>query len=157
MQFTYSYPRPALTVDAIVVAYHEMEKHILLVQRSNEPFRNFWALPGGFVNMDETLEEACLRELMEETGIALANMKQFRAFDAVSRDPRDRTISIVFFACLPEILEAKGGDDAALAFWFPIKELPQLAFDHADIIRRFLESYQSGNEAESVRFPPAIC
>ncbi len=143
MQFTYPYPRPALTVDALVLASHENGLQILLVKRDNEPFRNFWALPGGFVNMDETLEEACLRELKEETGIGPAKMEQFRVFDAVNRDPRGRTISVVFYAYLPEIMEAQGGDDAALARWFPVKQLPQLGFDHSKIVSQFLASGQT--------------
>ena len=96
--YNYEYPRAALTVDAIVFAKENNSIFILLIQRGNEPFKNMWALPGGFIEMDETLENACKRELAEETGLQVEKMTQFKAFDAVNRDPRHRTISVIFFA-----------------------------------------------------------
>jgi 8-oxo-dGTP diphosphatase len=127
-----------VTVDALVFACQEEELHILLVRRKNEPFRNCWALPGGFAGMDETLETACRRELEEETGIRAVTMEQFMVFDKINRDPRGRAISVVFHAFLQEPAVAKGGDDAAEACWFPVNRLPHLAFDHREIIGRFL-------------------
>ena len=138
MSYTYDYPRTALTVDALVIALQGKERSILLVKRGNEPYKNQWALPGGFMNMDETLLQACLRELQEETGLQLNDMEQFRVFDALDRDPRHRTISVVFYAYLSEILPVSGGDDAAKASWFPLPQLPPLAFDHAAIVTEFL-------------------
>ena len=98
MEYSYKYPRPALTVDAIVVSERNSEMVVLLIQRKFPPFEGKWALPGGFVNMDETLLEACGRELLEETGLDNIELKQFFTFDAIDRDPRHRTISVVFSA-----------------------------------------------------------
>lgn len=135
--FTYRYPRAALTVDAIVVAGHKNYCQILLIQRGNEPFKGRWALPGGFIGMEETLEQACIRELYEETGLKVGAMSQYCAFDAIGRDPRHRTISVVFYVFMEKIAEVKGMDDAALARWFPLTNIPPLAFDHSEIITRF--------------------
>ena len=135
--YTYKYPRPALTVDSIVFTKEDNSTFVLLIQRGQEPFKNKWALPGGFVNMDELLETACRRELEEETGLKLDKMNQFKAFDAINRDPRHRTISVVFTAEIPKKMEVKGGDDAAHAKWFSLEELPELAFDHQQILEEF--------------------
>ncbi|NOR75763.1 MAG: NUDIX domain-containing protein [Draconibacterium sp.] len=135
--YNYKYPRAALTVDAIVFVRENNSTYILLIQRGNEPFKNRWALPGGFIEMDETLENACKRELVEETGLHVDKMTQFKAFDAINRDPRHRTISVIFFAELHEIKTVKGGDDAARAEWFSILDLPTLGFDHNQILNDF--------------------
>ncbi|MBN2635135.1 MAG: NUDIX hydrolase [Prolixibacteraceae bacterium] len=145
--YTYNYPRPALTVDAIVYVQRKnksqpenkniSETYILLIRRGKEPFKNKWALPGGFVNMDELLEAACIRELEEETGIKVDKMSQFKTYDEIDRDPRHRTISVVFTAELLQQTNAVGGDDADQAEWFPISNLPRLAFDHEKIIDDF--------------------
>jgi 8-oxo-dGTP diphosphatase len=100
--YNYKYPRPALTVDALVYVKENSSFSVLLIQRGIEPFKGKWALPGGFVNMDELLETACKRELEEETGLHVGKMTQFKTFDAIDRDPRHRTISVVFSAQLPE-------------------------------------------------------
>ena len=132
--FTYSYPRPAVTVDAVLIS----PKHsVLLIERGREPYMGKWALPGGFIEIDEELEAACRRELMEETGIGVGELKQFKAFGGVFRDPRHRTISVIFYAFTDEELAAKAGDDAAKARWFPIDQLPELAFDHQLILEEF--------------------
>ncbi len=137
--YTYKYPRPALTVDSIVFTKEDNSTFVLLIQRGREPFKNKWALPGGFVNIDELLETACRRELEEETGLKVDKMEQFKAFDAIDRDPRHRTISVVFSAEISEKQEVKGGDDAAHAKWFSISELPELAFDHQQILEEFFD------------------
>lgn len=136
--YTYAYPRPALTVDAIVVAGEPGNYWLLLIERKKEPFIGQWALPGGFVDIDESLEHACLRELNEETGLELATMEQFRVFDAIGRDPRHRTISVVFYAFISEKKALTGSDDAERAEWFSLDKLPPLAFDHSEIIELFL-------------------
>ncbi len=137
--YTYQYPRAALTTDAIVFVKEKDETFILLIQRGQEPFKNKWALPGGFIEMDEILETACKRELEEETGLVVDKMTQFKTYDAIERDPRHRTISIVYFTELEEKKMVKGSDDAVKAEWFSISELPGLAFDHEIILNEFFE------------------
>lgn len=137
MAFIYEYPRPAVTVDAIVVSERKSEMVILLIMRKFAPFEGKWALPGGFVNIDETLHDACKRELFEETGLDNVDLKQYYTFDAVDRDPRHRTISVIFNTWIPEPVQLTGGDDAMKADWFPIISLPEMAFDHAEIIAKF--------------------
>lgn len=134
--YTYKYPRPALTTDALILKKNTAE--ILLIQRGIDPYKGKWALPGGFVEMDELLEDACKRELMEETGLELAKLEQFKVFDKVDRDPRGRTISVVFYGFVEKDAKVKGGDDAVEAAWFKLDDLPELAFDHADVIHQFL-------------------
>jgi len=149
--YTYEYPRPALTVDAIVFVNERSGVHattenpdgiideilVLLIRRGKDPFKNKWALPGGFVELDELLEVACKRELFEETGIRIEKMSQFKTYDAIDRDPRHRTISVVFTAELQNIVDAEGGDDAIQADWFSLSNLPDLAFDHTQILDDF--------------------
>jgi 8-oxo-dGTP diphosphatase len=137
--YTYDYPRAALTVDAIVFVKEENTISVLLIERGREPFKNKWALPGGFIEMDEILEVACKRELLEETGLAVDKMTQFKTYDAIDRDPRHRTISVIYYTELNEKKEVKGGDDAARAGWFPISDLPELAFDHKQILEDFID------------------
>jgi len=140
IMYTYQYPRPALTVDALVFARKNETWFLLLVQRGNDPFKGMWALPGGFADLDETLEEACRRELEEETGLKAGPLNQFRVFDAIGRDPRHRTITLVFYTFTDKHAGISGGDDAADAAWFPVNSLPTLAFDHAEVVRQFLQS-----------------
>ncbi len=141
--YTYKYPRPALTVDALV--FHKTDKrqlNILLIQRKNEPFKDMWAFPGGFLDMQETLEQAVERELFEETGINNVKLKQMRAYSAIDRDPRGRTISVAFYGFPDEMLHPKGSDDAKKAAWFNIESLPPLAFDHEIILQDALNLIQ---------------
>lgn len=138
--YTYKYPRPALTVDALVYSQNNKKTQVLLIKRGQEPFEGKWALPGGFVNMDELLERACIRELHEETGMKVEKMQQFNVYDGIDRDPRHRTISVVHTVKLPGIQDVKGGDDAAQASWFYLDELPELAFDHHVILKDFFGS-----------------
>ncbi len=139
MTYTYEYPRPALTVDAIIVSERNSEIVVLLIMRKFPPFEGKWALPGGFVDIDETLVDACQRELFEETGLKDVELKQYYTFDAVDRDPRHRTISVVYSGWTPEPVHLSGGDDALKTEWFPIISLPEMAFDHAEIISKYLK------------------
>lgn len=132
--YSYKYPRPALTADCIVFARKEPDFRVLLVQRANEPYKGKWAFPGGFMNMDETTEEAARRELKEETGLIVDDISQIGTFDRVDRDPRGRVITVAYFVVIEGIREVKGGDDAAVARWFSIGNLPELAFDHQEIM-----------------------
>lgn len=137
--YSYQYPRAALTVDAIVFVKEKDGIFVLLIKRGREPFKNKWALPGGFIEMDETLEQACIRELEEETLLKVTGMKQFRTYDAIDRDPRHRTISVVYTTELNKKEKVKGSDDAAQAKWFAINKLPELSFDHKKIVDDFFE------------------
>jgi len=136
MPYTYDYPRPMVTVDVVAIAPGEKHAEVLLIRRKNEPFQGQWALPGGFLDLDEELEEAAARELREETGVAAGTMHQLGAFGAIGRDPRGRTIDVAFLALLESRPGPRAGDDAAEARWFPVDSLPELAFDHAEILSK---------------------
>ena len=137
-EFCYKYPRPAVTTDCVVFGIEGNNINVLLIKRGNEPFKGLWALPGGFLNPDETAEEGALRELREETGVEAAEVEQLHTFSDPKRDPRDRVISIAYMAIV-KMQEVKGGDDASDARWFPIDNLPELAFDHDQILQKGLE------------------
>jgi len=140
MTYTYKYPRPSLTVDILLFRHKGEKTEILLIQRKHEPFKEKWAFPGGFIEMDETLEEAAKRELTEETNLRVQSLKQFKAYDDPDRDPRGRTISIVFYTFLKNPNHpAIAGDDAKDAQWYSILDLPPLAFDHDKIITEAIE------------------
>ena len=132
--YCYKYPHPAVTADCIVYSREGNKLSILLIKRKNPPYKDCWAFPGGFVNIDESAEEAAVRELKEETGLEISNIEQLKAYSNPDRDPRERVITIAFIA---ESLnrEVKGGDDAKEAKWFPIDNLPPLAFDHELILK----------------------
>ena len=141
-KYSYNYPRPAVTVDIIVLRDVCANPEILLIQRLNPPFQDEWALPGGFVDMDETLEQAADRELAEETGLVDIILTQFKTYSEVDRDPRGRTISVVFIGIAKAETKDKAGDDAKNTQWFSINRLPMLAFDHEKIIG---ESFSQSN------------
>lgn len=138
MAYTYEYPRPAVTVDALVFWLQEKDMQILLIKRKKDPFKGCWSFPGGFMDMNEPPEVAVTRELDEETGLKLKEMVQFGAFGAVNRDPRQRTVSIAYFKVLNEDPgPVKGADDADDACWFSLHDMPlRLAFDHKDVLVR---------------------
>jgi len=138
MAYTYDYPRPALTVDCVLFAAHDDGLKVLLVERALAPFKGRWALPGGFVRLDETTEQAARRELEEETGLAGSYLEQLYTFSAVDRDPRERVVSVAYYALVkPSAVE--GGSDASRAAWVDVKRLPSLAFDHGRILAVALE------------------
>lgn len=140
MSFTYDYPRLMLTVDAVVFRKNGSQLEILLIQRKYDPFAGMWAMPGGFVDMDETVERAITRELEEETGLKAINLKQLHTFSEIGRDPRGRTVSVTFFGMADmNNSSVKGGDDASEARWFPLVQLPELAFDHIQAVNLALE------------------
>ena len=133
MTYTYKYPRPAVTGDCIVIT-KEVNAKVLLIQRADEPYKGCWAFPGGFLNMDETIEQCAIRELEEETGLKVNDVHQIGAYSKVDRDPRGRTITVAYLAIIDSPISVLGQDDAAKAEWWPLSALPQLAFDHNDII-----------------------
>ena len=133
MEYTYKYPRPAVTADCVVIT-KEAEPKVLLIQRGADPYKGCWAFPGGFMNMDETTEQFAIRELEEETGLKVTTIQQIGAYSKVDRDPRGRTITVAYLAIIDKPAQVTGQDDAAKAEWFPLSALPELAFDHADIM-----------------------
>lgn len=150
-KYTYDYPRPAVTTDCVVFGFDGHDLKILLIERGLEPYKGSWAFPGGFLNMDETAEQGALRELKEETGLDLRYIKQVGAFSDVNRDPRDRVITIAFYA-LAKKSAVQGGDDAAKAQWFALNEIPHLAFDHDYILRKTMEKLRKDIHFEPIGF-----
>lgn len=132
--YSYKYPHPAVTADCVIFGFDGVSIKVLMIQRGIEPYKGQWAFPGGFLQMDETVEECAKRELEEETGLKSASVEQFYTFSAVNRDPRERVITVAHYA-LVRLSEVKGGDDAASAQWFAMNEIPSLAFDHERILR----------------------
>ena len=139
MPYTYKYPRPSVTADCIVIT-REAEPKVLLIQRGGEPFKGCWAFPGGFMEMDETTEQCAIRELEEETGLKIHEVRQIGAYSKVDRDPRGRIVTVAYVALVDAPIPVTGLDDAAKAQWFPITALPALAFDHADILQDVIKA-----------------
>ena len=134
-KYTYEYPRPALTADCVIFGFDGNALNVLLIERGVEPYKGYWALPGGFMRMDETIDECARRELMEETQVKDIYIEQFRVFSSTNRDPRGRVVTVAFIALVrPEAHAVKGGDDARVAMWFNCEEIPPLAFDHEEIL-----------------------
>jgi 8-oxo-dGTP diphosphatase len=131
----------AVTTDCVVFLKNENLTKVLLVKRKKDPFKGKWAIPGGFLEEDETLEKGAARELKEETGLEISRLEQLKAFGKVDRDPRGRTISIAFYGTVHFEEKVKGNDDAAEAKWFNLKELPSLAFDHDEILRFAIDQW----------------
>lgn len=143
MAYTYDFPRPAVTVDALVFLKVNNELKVLLIQRKNEPFAGMWAFPGGFLDEKETCEIAVERELEEETGLTGIKFTQAFTVSTPGRDPRGRTLSVVFYGFTDvnnQIVEA--ADDAQEAKWFDVESLPEMAFDHSKIIEDLLATYK---------------
>jgi 8-oxo-dGTP diphosphatase len=130
-----------VTVDAVIFKKIDAVYHILFIKRKNEPFKGQWALPGGFVDEGEDLPDAAARELLEEAGLTVTGLEQLRAFGKPGRDPRQHTVSIAYTGFADDDAIATAADDAAEAQWFSVKVLPQLAFDHADIVTLALEKH----------------
>ncbi|MBM4069920.1 MAG: NUDIX hydrolase [Planctomycetes bacterium] len=134
-KYCYEFPRPAVTVD-IVVLTSDVRPRVLLIRRKHAPFAGMWAIPGGFVDMDESLADAARRELREETGVAGKRLEQLGTFGAPGRDPRGRTISVVYLTRVDaDQVQPRAADDAEEAAWHDLARLPRLAFDHRDILK----------------------
>jgi len=153
VSFTYEYPRPSVTVDCVVFGVDESTLKILLIERDVEPFRGQWALPGGFVRLEEDLESAARRELAEETGVTKLYLEQLYTFGAVRRDPRGRVITVSYYA-LVRLVEhrVKAATDARDAAWVAIDDLPKLAFDHHKIVEVARERLRGKVRYEPIGF-----
>ncbi len=136
-KYVYDWPRPMVTVDAIVFGFFQGRAKLLLINRGNDPFKGKWALPGGFIEIDEELEDAVARELAEETGLTDVALEQMHTFGKCGRDPRGRMITIAFMGIASAgKSKIEAGDDAAKAHWFDIEKLPpDMAFDHNEVAK----------------------
>lgn len=153
MNFTYEYPRGALTVDCVVFGFDEGDLKLLLIERDLEPFAGKWALPGGFVRVDESLEGAAFRELEEETGVRKVYLEQLYTFGAPDRDPRERVVTVAYYA-LVKLSDHRvmAATDARNAAWFSVSDLPGLAFDHEGIIEVALARLKGKLRYEPIGF-----
>jgi 8-oxo-dGTP diphosphatase len=147
------YPHPSVTADVIIFNLRAGDLQVLLIRRKSSPFQTMWAIPGGFVGIDESLEDAALRELEEETGLRDVYLEQLYTFGDPGRDPRGRTITVAYFALVPgTAVHPRAGDDAAEARWWSVYDLPPLAFDHADILVYALQRLRYKLEYTAVGF-----
>ena len=147
------YPRPAVTVDVVIFTLREGDLQVLLVRRKSPPFQGMWAIPGGFIRIDESLEEAALRELEEETGVRDVYIEQLYTFGDPNRDPRGRVITVAYFALVPaDAVHPRAGSDAAEARWWSMYNLPPLAFDHDRILAYALQRLRYKLEYTAVGF-----
>lgn len=149
--YCYKYPHPSVTTDCVIFGFDGDRLKVLLIERRNEPYKGKWAFSGGFLNPDETAEDGALRELQEETGLTGTYIEQFHTYTVPDRDPRERVITIAYYA-LVRIQEVHGGDDATKAKWFPIDEVPQLAFDHERILRDAMRKLRERIHFEPIGF-----
>jgi len=153
MPHSYEYPRGALTVDCVVFGLDDDELKVMLIQRGLPPFEGKWALPGGFVHVDESVDQAARRELEEETGLRNVFLEQLYTFGAVNRDPRERVISVAYYALVKmsdhRVLAAT---DARAAAWFGVHDVPSLAFDHADVLELAIERLRGKLRYEPIGF-----
>ncbi len=142
--YSYKFPRPSVTVDIVLVSYTQVYPQVLLIRRKNPPFQNMWALPGGFIDLDETLEESALRELYEETNIKGVQLTEVGIFGHPDRDPRGRVITIAYVGVISKNQQdAVAGSDASEVLWHSTLDLPKLAFDHNLIIEKSLEKNET--------------
>lgn len=144
--------QPAVTVDVVIFTLRDNDLQVLLIKRGHLPFRGRWALPGGFVQVDESLEAAARRELAEETGVTNVYLEQLYTFGEPERDPRGRVISVAYIALVPAPLAVHGSSDAGDAAWLSVSELPPLAFDHTAIVQYALTRLRYKIEYSAVGF-----
>ncbi|PDV98146.1 NUDIX hydrolase [Candidatus Chloroploca asiatica] len=148
------YQRPSVTVDVVIFTLINQELHVLLVQRRHWPFEGYWAIPGGFINMDESLVESARRELAEETGVRDVYLEQLYTFGEVGRDPRSRVISVAYIALISaDAQKIRASDESTDVRWFPVSGLPeQLAFDHDQILAYAISRLRSKLEYTTLAF-----
>ena len=151
--FQYEHPHPAVTVDIVIFTIRERKLKLLLIRRGGQPYLGKWALPGGFVHMDESLEDAARRELEEETGVAGVFLEQLYTFGRPDRDPRERVITVAYYALVPsDRLQLRAASDAEAVGWFAMDELPALAFDHAAIVKNAHERLVAKLDYSTIAF-----
>ncbi|MDJ0918073.1 MAG: NUDIX domain-containing protein [Woeseiaceae bacterium] len=151
MAYTYEYPHPSVTTDIVIFTIRHDELKVLLIKRGMPPYQGMWALPGGFVDMDEDLEEGARRELEEETGVSDVFLEQLYTFGAPDRDPRERVITVAYYALIPtDEIDIKAGSDAEGVSWIGMQELPELAFDHAAILDMAFERLSAKLEYSTI-------
>lgn len=156
-KFCYAYPHPAVATDIVIFTIREEKLELLLIKRKGAPFKGAWGLPGGFVNPDEDLEACAKRELAEETGVTGVYLEQLYTFGSPTRDPRERVISVAYYALAPaDRINLRASSDAAAVDWFSVDALPPLAFDHHDIVEKARERLVSKLEYSTIalRFMP---
>lgn len=152
-QYCYRYPHAAITADCVIFGFDGTSLKILLVERGIEPYKGMWALPGGFMKIDETIEQTAKRELQEETGLTNVYLDQFKVFSDVNRDPRERVVTVAFIALVrPHDYQIIAGDDAVNALWFDDRSLPPMAFDHVMIINAAREHLSEALRIKPVAF-----
>lgn len=149
--YQYKYPHPSVTSDCVIFGFDGTRLNVLLIERGIEPYKGCWAFPGGFMNINESCESCALRELQEETGLKGASIRQLGVFSDPGRDPRERVITVAYYA-LVRLSEVRGGDDAAQARWWPLDEVPALAFDHDKILRQAIALLRKQIHFEPVGF-----
>ena len=153
MPYTYRYPHPAVTTDIVIFTIRSDELKVLLIKRALPPHKNQWALPGGFIELGESLEEGARRELEEETAVKNVYLEQLYTFGDPKRDPRERVITVAYYALVPsDELEIQAGSDAEGVSWFGMKELPDLAFDHKEILRMAHERLTAKLDYSTIAF-----
>ena len=150
-KYCYKYPHPSVTTDCVIFGFDSLKLKVLLVERGIEPYKGRWAFPGGFLRIDEDAETGAMRELLEETGLKTAYVRQLHTFSAPQRDPRERVITIAYYA-LVQLSEVKAGDDAAKAQWFSLDNVPALAFDHDLILRTAINELRRQIHFEPIGF-----
>lgn len=151
MNYCYEYPHPSVTTDCVIFGFDGVKLRVLLVKRGVEPYKGKWAFPGGFLKMDESAHQGAQRELKEETGLDAGFIRQFHTFSDPDRDPRERVITIAYYA-LVKMQQVCGGDDAAEAQWFSLDDIPQLAFDHDRILRKAEQTLRQQIHFEPIGF-----
>lgn len=153
MPYTYRHPHPAVTTDIVIFTIRQDELKVLLIKRALPPHKNMWALPGGFIKLEESLEEGARRELEEETGVKDVYLEQLYTFGNPDRDPRERVITVAYYALIPtEEIDIQAGSDAEGVSWFGMKELPELAFDHKDILNMAHERLRAKLDYSTIAF-----
>ena len=151
--YQYQYPHPAVTTDVVIFSIRDNDLKLLLIKRGGTPFKGKWALPGGFVQLDESLEEGARRELQEETGLSGVYLEQLYTFGEPKRDPRERVITVAYYALIPsEQVSLCAATDAEAVGWFGMDELPPLAFDHTDIVRMAHERLAAKLDYSTIAF-----